>query len=446
MGNDENGGVFEYDGSEWHNYTTANSLLNNNSINAIHVDSSGTVWFGTFRGVSSFDGSNWTQQVIDDFWATKIYAIGSESNGAMWFGTIDGAYKYSYGTLTLYQVADGLAGMVQAIAIDQSGNKWFGTYENGVHKFDGSAWTTYKTPVNLVSNYVSAIAFNPNGDIWFGTLNGGASRLSGSTWTHDDIVPNIQPSIKGMAFDQAALWGVDGSSTLYKFNGTAWAKLTNSDGIPSTSYYAVIADGVGNLWFGTSNGLIRYDGANWSYQNDPTTPFTHETVSALAVDADNHIWAAYGSNMTYNGAAHFDGNAWAYYTTAEGLASNTVYDIAIGPDGAVWFATSGGLSKLKNGDWTTYNNTNGLPGDVRIVRVDGKGNVWAAGGLSNYPWRWLARYDGNTWTSFGTEDGLLSVFINTISIDPQGHPWFGTNTGVAAFLPGYLIYLPSIRK
>ena len=55
-----------------------------------------------------------------------------------------------------------------------SGNKWFGTY-NGVSKFDGSNWTTYRfnnTANGLVNNWVNAIIIDAKGDIWFGTSGG----------------------------------------------------------------------------------------------------------------------------------------------------------------------------------------------------------------------------------------------------------------------------------
>ena len=37
-------------------------------------------------------------------------------------------------------------------------------------------------------------------------------------------------------------------------------QLTRADGIPSDSFYQVVQDHRGFLWFATRNGLIRYDG------------------------------------------------------------------------------------------------------------------------------------------------------------------------------------------
>ena len=84
----------------WTIYTTPD--LASNVVLSIAIEG-GTKWFGTSKGVSKFDGTNWT---------TSEKTPGGLVNGR-----------------------------VNAIAIDQDGNKWFGT-QGGVSQFVGINWTT----------------------------------------------------------------------------------------------------------------------------------------------------------------------------------------------------------------------------------------------------------------------------------------------------------------
>ena len=46
----------------------------------------------------------------------------------------------------------------------------------------------------------------------------------------------------------------------------------------------------------------------------------------------------------------------------------------------------------------------------------------------------VSKFDGTTWTTYTTKDGLANNWINAIAIDAQGNKWFGTsNGGVSKF-------------
>ncbi len=61
-----------------------------------------------------------------------------------------------------------------------------------------------------------------------------------------------------------------------------------------------------------------------------------------------------------------------------GLRSNTINDIAFGPD-ETWLATSAGVTRATTaGDWVTYDTYDGLPAlEITAVAVDAYGTVWA---------------------------------------------------------------------
>ena len=50
----------------WTTYTTGNSALVSNRVQAISVDSYGALWFGTDNGLSRFDCTIWTTYTTED--------------------------------------------------------------------------------------------------------------------------------------------------------------------------------------------------------------------------------------------------------------------------------------------------------------------------------------------------------------------------------------------
>jgi hypothetical protein len=136
----------------------------------------------------------------------------------------------------------------------------------------------------------------------------------------------------------------------------------------------------------------------------------HNDVYSIAVGGDGELWFG-----TSDGVSRFDGQTWTTYTTEHGLADNEVGSVALGPDGDLWFGTSGGVSRYDGSTWTTYTNEDGLAHThVASVAVGPDGALWfgTMGGVS--------RFDGETWTTYTTEDGLADSNVLSIAVAPGG--------------------------
>jgi ligand-binding sensor domain-containing protein/two-component sensor histidine kinase len=71
-------------------------------------------------------------------------------------------------------------------------------------------------------------------------------------------------------------------------------QLTDADGLSQSTIFATIQDRIGYLWFGTIDGLNRYDGYEfkvYSNENTDSTSISDNFVSALYEDSDGYIWA-----------------------------------------------------------------------------------------------------------------------------------------------------------
>jgi len=126
-------------------------------------------------------------------------------------------------------------------------------------------------------------------------------------------------------------------------------------GMPSSRIYKTVQDRDGYLWFGTQDGLARYDGVGFRvYRHDPKDPDSlgGNAVTALFVDRDNRIWCGgeeSGLNLLDAGR-----NRFTHYrhdaNEPSSLGADDVWTITQDETGAIWTGSyAGGLDQLKPG-------------------------------------------------------------------------------------------------
>ena len=79
--------------------------------------------------------------------------------------------------------------------------------------------------------------------------------------------------------------------------------------------------------------------------------------------------------------------------------------------------------------WTEFNRSNGIGSIVYNIYEDRDGNIWFATDEG------VQRYDGRTWTTYTTEDGLSRNQTSAMVQTRDGAMWFGTADGISRFNP-----------
>ena len=255
---------------------------------------------------------------------------------------------------------------------------WFGTADRGLAHYDGNNWSTYrefKDP--LPDDSVNDIYIATDGSKWFATQNG-LAWLQGTTWSrfttsNAGFAGNAVTSVHvvgnlvwvGTDGDGASLGRISGSSI-------SWEKLDRSNSrIPSDVVrdVLIINEQLNRVWLATDNGAAIFNDGTWQiFQNIDTT--------SLAVHLGK-VWV--GTNG--HGASVYDGVTWLDYTTTNSdIASDTIRDITIGPDGRVWLATQIGVSVFNGTRWESHNSfASGITSnDVYDIAIDSVGQVWVA--------------------------------------------------------------------
>ena len=145
----------------------------------------------------------------------------------------------------------------------------------------------------------------------------------------------------------------------FLFSGQVFAQqplirhLTIDDGLSQNAVYSIIQDKQGFMWFGTKDGLNRFDGRSFVvYQHNPfdSTTISDAFVMKLLEDSNGRIWTGSISgdiNILHTDTDFFCEvpmeNEWG-----ERAITNEITDLIEAPDGSVWIATKGdGLFNVK---------------------------------------------------------------------------------------------------
>jgi hypothetical protein len=122
--------------------------------------------------------------------------------------------------------------------------------------------------------------------------------------------------------------------------------ITIEQGLSDQRVQAIVQDRTGFIWFGTNNGLNRYDGYNVvAYRHDPPNPhsLSGNFVEDLYEDRSGTLWVG-----TRSGLNAFDRRTerftryWHDPADPQSLSSDWVWAIAEDQRGRLWIGTLGG--------------------------------------------------------------------------------------------------------
>lgn len=141
------------------------------------------------------------------------------------------------------------------------------------------------------------------------------------------------------------------------------------DGLPQVSIQAALQSRDGYLWFGTQEGLARFDGARFTVWDARNTPaIKRNNVLSLAEDSDGRLW--FGTRG--GGLMVLDGDEVRQFTTADGLPSDTV-EVLVARGDDLWVGTDMGVARRSAEGFAAV----GQPLEVMSLLVEDDGSVWA---------------------------------------------------------------------
>ncbi|WP_229310917.1 hybrid sensor histidine kinase/response regulator [Larkinella soli] len=230
----------------------------------------------------------------------------------------------------------------------------------------------------------------------------------------------------------------------------AWAQtgserfrhLTTNEGLSQNNVTFIRQDSRGFMWFGTLDGLNRFDGYSYVvFRNDPENPhsLSHNYIRTIFEDKKGTLWVGTDDG----GLSRLDRKTERFtnYTNrpndSKSLSHNQVRAIAEDSQGRLWIGTyGGGLNRFDPATqtFTRFNQTNG-PGSlsndhITDLKVDRKGRIWVGtygGGLN------LLDLQTGTFRHFlnnpASEQSLSNNAVTDLFLDSKGRLWVATEGG-----------------
>ena len=382
----------------------------------------------------------------------------SGRDGELWAATTKGIYVYNPGsgeTIRLkadrqdkFSLSDS---HTLSVLVDDSDGIWIGTNAGGVN-YSGAFHQNFDKyhivgDEPLANCLVRGFADDGEGRLWITTEKSGLMTYSLKTKELRKYRNKQLPeALFGIGHDDGKLW-LGSFQGLYRLDlktgaVKVYSRRDESSSLHDNKIYTIYKTSEGDLFVGTTLGMLRYDRAGDSFT--PIPVFEGMFITDIAEDISGDLWVA-----TYaNGLIRYDPAAGAIvrsYTYAadnpRSLPSNKVLSVFRDSADRIWATTfSAGfcLYDGQNDDFVVYDQAllgaGNLPSDInyRIVEDD-SGNLWIStnkGLICFTP----ATLETKAYT---TTDGLLNDEFNYNAgfKTSDGTLYFGSSDGFVRFNP-----------
>ena len=235
--------------------------------------------------------------------------------------------------------------------------------------------------------------------------------------------------IQDMAVDGQYVWcATSGGAVRWNSADGSYHHYTSLDGLGWNNVMAVAVDNSGTKWFaGNWSGVNSFDGTTW--ETHINNNLSGQNISSIAVDRDNNLWFDATGLTVWS----FDRITWKKYTIKEGNPKAIMVDT----DNRKWIATENGAVCFDGDTWTIYTTDDGLVDNkVYSTAVDKNGVLWF--GTS----KGVSSFNGTAWTTYPWENytdekyhtDLNGNIVRTIAVDDNNVKWLGTDwSGAASF-------------
>lgn len=308
----ENNGLVQMLNEMFEIYTYSHGLPSENILSVLRMDENNLL-LGTDQTITSLTlqgDSTIFKPYLPALSQTVVRALFKDSLGKVWIGTEKkGLFIFDPITNSLKLIRDVPDKTINKITSDDDGNIWIATNSWGLFKYIKSEnrFTQILPTKTIQLNRIQNIYKDRQNRIWIASSDYTLSYWKDDKLTVLDAVSEFS-QVKATCFTEDAentLWIGSEGSGVFAYSENEIKKYTTADGLASNYSYFIAADRNYNIWIGSRKGITRLrpkdDLAKIYHQSDGLIG-TEANRSAVEKDYNGDLWFG-----TTRGLIHYIG-------------------------------------------------------------------------------------------------------------------------------------------
>ncbi|MBX2967681.1 MAG: GHKL domain-containing protein [Cyclobacteriaceae bacterium] len=369
-------GVVKISNGVFSHYTSKNGL-SGDVINALYAAADGRVLVGSTSGLDILDDGRITP--VSLLQNIQVNALTMDSYGSIWAATERGLARINEtaGTAELFSKPQGLPTLeLTSITFDKEGSLWLGTSKAGLLRLKDTGIITYSESNGLSMDLVNIITEGKKGELYIGTDGGtidvfANGKLSKLTLAH----PLHNIGIRDICIDRNNVLWIGSYSGLLRKQGNQETVYNISTGMPAQDIRRILEDKDGNLWLATrGSGAIVFSEGNIkaTYNRDNGLGSNY----VLSVEQDNNGTIYIGTNGGGLSLIDPTGKVTTHSITDDD-SGILVFNTHIDEQGSVWLVANTGMFYFDGENFTKLELEHRVKGESYFDWVeDSAGNIW----------------------------------------------------------------------
>ncbi|MGJ8649901.1 MAG: sensor histidine kinase [Opitutaceae bacterium] len=356
---------------------------------------------------------------------TTIHDALFAKDGCLWIADKQaGLYYIKDGQQQFHDLTDLNTVSKRILGLEEAadGSIWAITSENDLLHYQSDSWSVFQDATLAQSGLTRDMLAEDNGSLWIGTQNGmfryfeGEIEKLAQDYNQDDdhifsIAKTQEGSIAYTTFN-------NGLKLLQK---PLFKSYTARHGIHQGAARSIVALDETSYLIGHTDGVNYIDTASDTVQKRFPELNGIDVTDIVVINENEFYFSTYGQ-----GLYHYKDGEFKRYTQADGLASDTIYRMALDTEKNLLLGTYSGLDIFDGERFKNISVEDGLHSNIVLsLYYDSSDTLWlsiAAGGIAKY-------IDGEV-IPITNNTSLENVTVFHLLEDEEGTIWGGYSGGV----------------